>query len=115
MTEQATESERCTCCGRYTTRGQEQEAKRYRTRPLSGIDLSRPLSELIEQLRSDIVAVRGKLEDIGWGFTGWKDRLVSVQGLLTCGLVSLHHTMEEMREHERKFPRTDAEIVGKLK
>ena len=100
-------SERCSGCGRYTTRGQEQEAVRYRAKPLSGIDLSQPLSVLIEQLRSDIGAVRGKLQDIGWGYTGWKEHLDPVHGLLTCGLVSLHHTMLEMREHERRYPRAD--------
>ena len=100
--------ETCQCCGRYTTRGAEQRAREYRTKTLSGIDLTRPLSELIEGLRSDISDVRSKLQDIGWGYTGWAERLESVQGLLTCGLVSLHRTMEEMREHEQLYPKKPA-------
>lgn len=95
-------SECCPICKRYTERGKQQESEAYRKRPLSGIDLSQPLSGLVEKIRSDLVTARSQLQDIGWGYTGWADRLVSVQGLLTCGLVSLHHTMMEMREHERQ-------------
>jgi hypothetical protein len=97
--------ETCTGCGRYTERGRQQLAIQFRAKPLSGIDLTRPLSKLVEDIRSDLATARSKLNDIGMGFTGWRDRLESVEGLLTCGLVALHHTMEEMREHERRFPK----------
>lgn len=97
--------ETCPTCQRYTTRGREQLSREHRKRPISDIDLSKPLSELVEKLRSDIAAVRGKLQDIGAGYLGWRERLEPVQGLLTCGLMALHHTMEEMREHERRYPR----------
>lgn len=39
------------------------------------------------------------------GFTGWRDRVKDVEGLLTCGLIALHNTMEEMREHETRYPK----------
>lgn len=97
--------ESCPTCGRYTSRGQEQLALQHRARPLSGIDLTKPLSELVQGIRSDITAARAKLNDIGMGFTGWREHLASVEGLLTCGLVTLHYTMEEMREHERRHPK----------
>lgn len=106
--------ETCSACGRYTSRGQEQLALEFRGRPISGIDLTRPLSELIKEIRSDIVAARGKLNDIGMGFTGWRERIASVEGLLTCGLMALHHTMEEMREHERKYRTAEVEAAAKL-
>lgn len=103
MTEQTkSRPETCPCCGHFTTRGREQRALEYRKRPLSGIDLSKPLSDLIQGIRMDIAAARGKLDDIGMGFTGWRDRLECVQGLLTCGLVALHNTREEMLEHEKR-------------
>lgn len=101
MTEQ-TKPQACPCCGRFTTRGQEQRALEYRKRPISGIDLSKPLSELVHNIRMDISAARGKLDDIGMGFTAWRDRLSCVQGLLTCGLIALHNTREEMLEHEKR-------------
>lgn len=97
--------ETCPTCRRYTLRGQEQLALEHRAKPLSGIDLTQPLSKLIEGLRSDLVGVRSKLNDIGMGFTGWRERVQCVEGLLTCGLMALHHTMEEMREHEKLYPK----------
>lgn len=106
--------ETCPTCNRYTTRGREQLAFEHRARPLSGIDLTKPLSELIAGIRSDLVAARGKLQDIGMGFTGWRERVEMVEGLLTCGLMALHHTMEEMREHERKYCTPEIEAAAKL-
>lgn len=93
----------CESCGRYTENGRQQLALKHRANPLSGIDLTKPLSGLIEGIRSDLVKSRSQLDDIGMGFTGWHDSLKNVQGLLTCGLVALHSTMEEMRESESKF------------
>lgn len=66
----------------------------------------KPLSEIVASIRSDLAAARGKLNDIGTGFTGWRERMASVEGLLTCGLVALHYTIEEMREAEAGVTRT---------
>lgn len=101
--------ESCPECGRYTTRGQEQLAREFRKRPISGIDLTKPLSELVESIRSEIANSRGKLNDISMGFTGWREHLASIEGLLTCGLVSLHHVKERMQEHERLYPKDDSD------
>jgi hypothetical protein len=92
--------ETCKCCGRYTERGKNQLAMEHRAR----LGIAKPLSEEILTARLQIAAIRGRLSDIGSAYTGWRDRLDSVQGLLTCGLMALHHTMEEMREHERRYP-----------
>lgn len=71
--------------------------------PIFGTDLSIPFSETVEELRSRIAKIRGQLYDIGSAETIWKDRLQSVEGLLTCGLVSLYAVKEEMAEYERKW------------
>jgi hypothetical protein len=92
--------ETCKCCGRYTERGKQQLAMEQRAR----LTLREPLSEEILSARLQIAAIRGRLNDIGAAYTGWRERLAPIEGLLTCGLIVLHGTMEEMREHERRYP-----------
>lgn len=98
----------CPTCNRYTSRGQEQLAVEYRSRPIFETDLSRPLSYVIADIRGQLVKARGQLSDIGSGFTGWKDRVDNVEGLLTCGLVVLWNVQEEMKNHERMYPEATA-------
>jgi hypothetical protein len=69
-------------------------------KPLYGTDFSLPLSKAIEAVRSQIVQSRGQLDDIGMAFPGYKQDMQMVQGLLTCGLVTLHWIMEEMQKRE---------------
>ena len=95
-------AETCPTCNRYTTKGAQQRAEEYRQKTISGIDLSKPLSELVTGIRNDLTKARGELQDIGWGYTGWADRLENVQGLLTCGLIALHGIVEEMKESESR-------------
>lgn len=73
----------------------------YLENPIYGTDLSKPTSACIEDVRRKINETRGMLSDIYRG-KGWKDRLVHVEGLLTCGLVALHDSMKEIYEHEIK-------------
>lgn len=77
-------------------------------KPIYGTDFSQPLSKTVEELRSQISHIRGQLYDIGYSYPAWKDRVESVQGLLTCGLVSLYGVAEEMRKHELQFGHRDA-------
>jgi len=109
MAEQLIECEKpesCPTCNRYTERGRQQLAVQNRSRPIYGTNLSLPLSELVSDIRSQLVRARGQLGDIGSGFPGWKEHVESVEGLLTCGLVSLHRVKEEMEEHERRYPKS---------
>jgi hypothetical protein len=55
-------------------------------------EMDKPLSELIENLRSDIAKIRGKLSDIRRSY-GWVDRIEHIEGGLTCMLVAMHHTI----------------------
>ena len=64
-------------------------------------EMNKPLSELMEELRSDISKVRGKLFDIKQSY-GWEDRIEFIEGGLTCMLVSMFSTMEEWKKFEEK-------------
>ena len=64
-------------------------------------EMDKPLSELMEELRTDISKVRGKLFDIKQSF-GWKDRIEHIEGGLTCMLVAMHETMKEWQRFEKK-------------
>lgn len=99
--------ESCPSCGRYTERGKQQLAEQSKARPIYGTDFSRPLSELVEFARTDIARVRGRLSDISFAYPGWGEHLACVEGLLTCGLVTLHKTAEDMRENEKRKATAD--------
>lgn len=94
------EIEHCPTCRRMTLRGQQQFHEEHK--PLYGADMSKPISQLIEDVRSQLVRSRGQLWDIGFRYTGWTDRLASVEGLLTCGLVTLYHEKQEAIESEKR-------------
>lgn len=64
-------------------------------------EMNKPLSELMEELRSDINKVRGKLWDIKQSY-GWDDRIEHIEGGLTCMLIAMHSTMEEWKKFEER-------------
>ncbi|KGT75816.1 hypothetical protein MA20_32005 [Bradyrhizobium japonicum] len=104
VTDETRESpETCPTCRRYTETGRQQLALQHRARPLSCIDLSRPLECVIDDLRREMVALRGKLNDVKMGFTGWAEQIAPVEGLLTCGIVSMFNVLEDAREHRQKW------------
>ena len=69
-------------------------------------DLDKPLFDLMEQLRSDIAQVRGKLHDIKYTY-GWKDRIEHLEGGLTCMIVAMYETGLEWKKFEEKYPETN--------
>jgi hypothetical protein len=64
-------------------------------------EMDKPLSELMEQLRSEIVKTRGKLSDIKRSY-GWDERIEHIEGGLTCILIAMWNTMEEWKLYEEK-------------
>jgi hypothetical protein len=64
-------------------------------------EMDKPLSELMEELRSDVANVRGKLWDIKQSF-GWNDRIEHIEGGLSCILMAMFATMEEWQAFEKK-------------
>jgi hypothetical protein len=97
-----TAKKRCPSCGALTIYGREQSALRAREHPIYDTDLSQPLSQLVEGLRDTLTEVRGQLNDIRRGFPAW-ERVQDVEGLLTCGIVTLYDTVQEMRKSEAKW------------
>ena len=69
----------------------------------SAEEMDKPLSELMEDLRSDISKVRGKLFDIKQSY-GWEDRIDFLEGGLTCMIVAMFSTTEEWKKFEKKQP-----------
>jgi hypothetical protein len=64
---------------------------------------SKPLSQQIEDIRQQMATVRSAIHDIMYGeHKGWKDRVDHVHGLLTCGIVTLASSNEEIIDFEIK-------------
>lgn len=97
--------ERCNECGKTTAKGEEEQRKLSMEHPIFGTDFSKPLSESIEKLRRQLSQIRGELSDISYAYPGYKQDLDSVEGLLTCGIRSLHSTKEQMKAHEKEDPK----------
>lgn len=64
-------------------------------------ELDKPLYDLMEQLRTDVANVRGKLHDIKSTY-GWEDRIEHLYGGLTCMIVAMHQIGLEWKEFEEK-------------
>lgn len=64
-------------------------------------EMDKPLSELMEELRTDISTVRGKLFDIKQSY-GWEDRIEFIECGLTCMLVAMYSTMDEWKKFEER-------------
>ncbi len=104
--------ETCPTCRRFTLTGLQQLSLHHRAAPISGIDLTRPLEVVFEEVRGDIRNARGKLFDVRMGFTGWADQVREIEGLLTCGLIALHHLKEQAKEHRQLWEKRDAEQLN---
>lgn len=104
--------ESCPTCNRWTERGKQQMAVKSREKPIYGTDFSKPLSVLVEELRSDIAKIRGRMSDISYGYPAWREELDCVEGLLTCGLVTLYGTKEKMVDHEKLCAEEPAEALA---
>lgn len=74
--------------------------QRRKMKPIFGTDVSKPVSELLTGLRNDLTRIRGQLSDIGFYNPGWDERLKPVEGLLTCGLVTMFYEIEEAQKSE---------------
>lgn len=65
----------------------------------SAEEMDKPLSELMDELRSEVSKIRGKLSDIRMSY-GWDDRIEHLEGGLTCMLVAMYSTFEAWRKFE---------------
>lgn len=78
----------------------QKRAERYRDNPIYGTDLKRPMSEVIAELRNRMTQLRGQIADFQFGFPGWREHTQPVEGLLTCGIVTLYAVLQELEEFE---------------
>lgn len=72
-------------------------------------DMRKPLSKLMEDLRTDISKVRGKLHDIKIIY-GWDDRIEHLEGGLTCMLIAMYATTQEWEKFEDRQKNTHKDI-----
>jgi len=94
--------DRCPKCNKLTESGLRQTAEYAKEHPIWDTDMTKPLPELIEEIRRSIAYLRGNLYDIGRAYPMWDQQLEDVRGLLTCGLVTLNRTRKEMTDHEKR-------------
>lgn len=74
--------------------------ERRKMKPIYGTDLSKPASELLQGWRDDLTKIRGQMHDLSFAFP-WTDQLVRhMEGLLTCGIVTLHYEIEQAKKAE---------------
>lgn len=93
----------CDGCGQMTRKGKEEDRERYRKSPIWKTDFNKPLSELIEDVRKEIVQVRGMLTDLIHGYDcsdGYRT-IQDVEGLMTCALISLHSVKQDRLKTEK--------------
>ncbi len=102
----------CKECGKYSYQELEDRAVKYRDKPIFGTDLKRPLSEIITGIRRQLLEARNSIHDFEFGYPGWKERTQPVEGLLTCGLVTLYDVIEELKKFERGVAVDREECLG---
>lgn len=91
----------CTCnTNADADEARKRQAEHLRMNPIYGTNLQRPLSEIIKELRNRMVFLRGGIADFQFGYPGWKERTEPVEGLLTCGIVTLWNVVEELEKLE---------------
>ena len=78
-------------------------SERYRQNPIFGTDLNKPMSEVVKELRSRMTQLRGQISDFQFGFPGWRERTEPVEGLLTCGIVTLYSVIQELEKFEAEI------------
>ena len=65
-------------------------------------EIDKPPGMLLNGLRDDAAAIRGKLGDIITAYPLWRDRLTYLQGTLTAFIVAGHSEQEEIERHREK-------------
>jgi hypothetical protein len=75
------------------------------SRPLVifGADIDSPPHMAIEHIRCEIAKLRGQLGDISRAYPVWAEHLGPSEGGLTCVLVTLHDTKDEMLKSFAKW------------
>lgn len=91
----------CPTCRKETAEGSKNSAERYKENPIYGTNLNRQPSEIVNELRDRMTTLRGGIQDFQFGYPQWKERTQHVEGLLTCGIVALAYTLDELQKFEQ--------------
>ena len=67
-----------------------------------GTDLDKPVNELVNDVRQILIKARGIISDIQHIGPGYKEKLDPIHGLITSGIVVLHHEIEAFIKHQIK-------------
>ena len=70
-------------------------------RPIYGTDLTKQPDDLIEDVRSGLMHLRGQLADIRHAY-GWDDRLEQHEGALTVAIMALSLTSKMFTDQRNK-------------
>ena len=95
-------ADQCGACGAWTPEGRANLVERNRMNPVHGTDFDRPKSEVLKEIRGKLTAARGGLTDFQSTFPGWSERTRPVEGLLTCGIIALYESIQELEKFERE-------------
>lgn len=76
------------------------EEQRKNMKPIYGTDLSKPISELLQGFRDQMTTMRGQLSDIAFHTPAMEQYTKHLEGLLTCGIVTLHYEVEQAKKME---------------
>lgn len=83
------------------------ERERERKTGIYGDDMTRPIEDILGEVRSSLVRSRGRLSDVGFEHKGMRERLMAAEGGLTCCIVTLYNDIEEVKKWEH--PRASGE------
>lgn len=92
---------RCPECNQVTQEGREKILRNCLEHPANKTDFTKPLSQLLEEIRGQLHEARNKIRDILAVDTPLKERIKPTEGLLTCGLVALSVEVVEAKRYER--------------
>lgn len=81
----------------------KEQAEEYRKHPIYGTDFSKRLSELLKDIRSNLLRTRGYAYDLERGFPEFKDRIDYISGYLTSGIISIYSSIQEIQNIEIKM------------
>ena len=64
-------------------------------------EMDKPMSQLIDELRTEISRTRGKLHDIKHSY-GWNEWIENYEGGLTCMISAMSNFQDELKKFEEK-------------
>lgn len=90
----------CPTCGKWTETGRQKLYAHHRKHPIGKIDLSKPVSQLLNEIREKLILLRGDINDIRFSSPIWDERLNYLEGFLTAGVVCTYNLINETKAIE---------------